>query len=188
MNRKTLLAAVIAFSASATAFAPAYAADGRGGYIRAEVGQSDIDLDYAGLSASEDDTSFVFSGGYRFNRNFAIEGHVGNLYTAYLGDDLDLDLVSIGVGVAAKHNFGPDGTGFFVGGRAGVARITAQLREDDWDVVDDEHSHKPYVGASVGYDFNERFGLSLNWDRRQADFEGIDLDIDTLAIGGELRF
>ena len=96
--------------------------------------------------------------------------------------------IAFGVGVAAKHNFGPDGTGFFIGGRAGIARITAQLREDDWDVIDDEHSTKPYFGASVGYDFNPRFGLSLNWDRRQADFDGVDLDIDTLGIGGELRF
>lgn len=184
MNKKIILAAALAACASA----PAFAADGRGGYIRAEVGQSDIDLDYAGVSASEDDTSFVFSGGYWFNRNFALEGHVGTLYTEYLGDDLDLDLVSFGVGVAAKHNFGPDGTGFFIGGRAGIARITAQLREDDWDVIDDEHSTKPYFGASVGYDFNPRFGLSLNWDRRQADFDGVDLDIDTLGIGGELRF
>lgn len=184
MNKKILLAGVLA----ASALAPAFAADGRGGYIRAEIGQSDIDLDYAGVSASEDDTSFVFSGGYRFNRNFAIEGHAGTLYTEYLGYDLDLDLVSLGVGVAAKHNFSPDGTGFFIGGRAGIARITAQLREDDWDVVDDEHSTKPYFGASVGYDFNPRFGLSLNWDRRQADFNGVDLDIDTIAIGGELRF
>lgn len=184
MNKTIILAAVLAACASA----PAFAADGRGGYIRAEIGQSDIDLDYAGFSASEDDTSFVFSGGYWFNRNFALEGHVGTLYTEYLGDDLDLDLVSFGVGVAAKHNFGPDGTGFFIGGRAGIARITAQLREDDWDVIDDEHSNTPYFGASVGYDFNPRFGLSLNWDRRQADFDGIDLDIDTLGIGGELRF
>ncbi|MBD7988686.1 outer membrane beta-barrel protein [Luteimonas sp. Sa2BVA3] len=184
MNKMLILAAALAACAST----PALAADGRGGYIRAEIGQSDIDLDYAGVSASEDDTSFVFSGGYWFNRNFALEGHVGTLYTEYLGDDLDLDLVSFGVGVAAKHSFGSDGTGFFIGGRAGIARITAQLREDDWDVIDDEHSTKPYFGASVGYDFNPRFGLSLNWDRRQADFDGVDLDIDTLGIGGELRF
>lgn len=184
MNKMLILATALAACASA----PAFATDGRGGYIRAEIGQSDIDLDYAGASASEDDTSFVFSGGYWFNRSFALEGHVGTLYTEYLGDDLDLDLVSFGVGVAAKHSFGSDGTGFFIGGRAGIARITAQLREDDWDVIDDEHSTKPYFGASVGYDFNPRFGLSLNWDRRQADFDGVDLDIDTLGIGGELRF
>ena len=73
-------------------------------------------------------------------------------------------------------------------GRAGIARITAQLREDDFDVIDDEHSTKPYFGVSVGYDFNRRFGLSLNLDRRQADFDGVDVDVDTIAVGGEFRF
>lgn len=184
-NRLLTLACGLALAAIAPA---ALAVDGGAGFLRAEVGQSDIDLSYEGLSASEDDTSAVLSGGYWFNRNFAIEGHVGTLYTEYLGYDTDLDLVSFGVGVAAKHNFGDDGLGFFIGGRAGMARVTAQLREDDWDVIDDEHSTKPYFGASVGYDFNRRFGLSLHWDRRQADFEGIDLDIDTIAVGGEFRF
>ena len=184
-NILTLAVSLAIASLSDTALAQ----DAAGGYIRGEIGRSDIDLEIGGVDAgSEDDTSAVFSGGYWFNEFVAVEGHVGSLYNTELEDDIDLDLVSMGVGVAVKKSFGGPHTGFFVGGRAGVARITAQLREDDWDVVDDEHSHKPYVGASVGYDFNERFGLSLNWDRRQADFEGIDLDIDTLAIGGELRF
>ena len=185
MNTRILLASALALSA----FAPAaLAAEGGAGFVRAEVGQSDIDVDYGAFSASEDDTSLVVSGGYWFNRNFALEGHVGTLYTEYLGNDIDLDLVTMGLGVAAKHNFGADGTGFFIGGRAGIARVTAQLREDDWDVIDDEHSTKAYFGASVGYDFNPRFGLSLNWDRRQADFDGLDVDVDTIAVGGEFRF
>jgi hypothetical protein len=71
-----------------------------------------------------------------------------------------------------------------------VARLTAQLREDDDDfgVIDDESDIKPYFGVSAGYDFSERFGISLNWDRRQADFDGVDVDVDTIAVGGEFRF
>ena len=90
--------------------------------------------------------------------------------------------------VQLDGSWGLNNTGFFVGGRAGIARITAQLREDDFDVIDDEHSTKPYFGVSVGYDFNRRFGLSLNLDRRQADFDGVDVDVDTIAVGGEFRF
>jgi len=185
MHKQLILAGALALAGLSTA---AQAANGSGGFIRAEAGRSDIDLSDGGFSASEDDTSFVFAGGYWFNRNFALEGHVGTLYTEYLGEDLDLDLVTLGIGVVAKKNFGLYQDGFFVSGRAGIARITAQLREDDWDVIDDEHSNKPYFGAGIGYDFNDRFGLSLNWDRRQADFNGVELDIDTIAIGGELRF
>jgi hypothetical protein len=185
MKKHLILATALATAISAPG---AIAAEGRGGYIRAEVGQSDVKLGYAGFSESETDTSATFGGGYWFNPYFAVEGHVGTLYTEDLGYDTDLDLVSIGVGLAVKRNFGADGNGVFVGGRAGVARLTAQVREDDWDVVDDAHSTKPYFGASVGYDFNRRFGISLNWDRRQADFEGVDVDVDTIAVGGEFRF
>ncbi|MGQ4583883.1 outer membrane beta-barrel protein [Lysobacter sp. F60174L2] len=184
MKNTLILSSALALAVLAPS---AMAANGTG-YIRAEVGQSDVEMSFAGFSDSEKDTSATFGGGYWFNQNFAVEGHIGTLYTEYLGDDVDLDLVSFGAGVAAKKNFGPGNTGFFVGGRAGIARITAQLREDDFDVIDDEHSTKPYFGVSVGYDFNRRFGLSLNLDRRQADFEGVDVDVDTIAVGGEFRF
>lgn len=41
--------------------------------------------------------------------------------------------------------------------------------------------------GSAGY-FNPCFGLSLNWDRRQAEAGGLEADIDTIALGGEFRF
>ena len=55
-------------------------------------------------------------------------------------------------------------------------------------MVDDESSTKPYYGVNVGYDFNRRWGLSLNYDRRQGDFSGVDVDVDTISLGGEFRF
>lgn len=176
----------------ATLSGTAFAQDAAGGFIRGEIGRSDIDIDVDGLgSDSEEDTSATFGGGYWFNEYVAVEGHVGSLYNTEVADDVDLDLITIGVGVALKKSFGGGHTGFFVGGRAGVARLTAQLREDDddFDVIDDESDIKPYFGVSAGYDFSERWGLSLNWDRRQADFDGgVDVDVDTIAVGGEFRF
>lgn len=189
MKKTLILSSALALALAMLAPAAMAAnADGSAGYIRAEIGESDIDVDAGGVSASESDTSATFGGGYWFNPNFAVEGHIGTLYNEYLGYDQDLDLVSFGVGVAAKKNFGPAHTGFFIGGRVGIARLTAQVREDDFDVIDDEHSTKPYFGVSAGYDFNPNFGLSLNLDRRQADFDGVDIDVDTIAIGGEYRF
>ena len=182
MKKTLILSSALVLAALAPT---AFAAEGSAGYIRAEVGRSDIDVDGFG---SEEDTSATFGGGYWFNQNFAIEGHVGTLYTEYVGNDIDVDLVSLGAGIAAKKNFGAAHTGFFIGGRVGVARLTLQAREDNFDVIDDEHSTKPYFGASVGYDFNPRFGLSLNWDRRQAEAGDLEADIDTIALGGEFRF
>lgn len=169
----------------------AMAAEGGTGFIRAEVGTSDVEIDVRGFgSASDEDTAATFGGGYWFTPNFAIEGHVGVLYNTTIDADTELDLVTLGVGVAAKKNFGADGNGFFIGGRAGVARLTAQVRETDgFDVIDDESSTKPYYGINAGYDFSSRFGLSLNYDRRTASYDdGVDVDVDTLSLGGEFRF
>lgn len=184
MKKHLILASALALVVLAPA---AMAADGTGGFLRAEIGRSDVDVDGVG---SEKDTSATFGGGYWFHQNFAVEGHIGTLFTEDVGYDNDLDLVSVGIGLAAKRNFGTAAhTGFFIGGRVGIARLTAQLREDTFDVVEDEHSTKPYFGVSAGYDFSPRFGMSLNWDRRQADFDGgVDVDVDTIALGGEFRF
>lgn len=184
--KKTLILS-IALALSGVSFAAA-AHDGAHGFIRANIGQSDSEFDVDGLGeGSENDTSATFGGGYWFNSNFAIEGHIGTLYNKQLTDDLDFDVVTWGLGVAAKKNFGPDNTGFFIGGRAGIARMTAQVR-NDLDIEEDESSNKPYYGASVGYDFNENWGLSLNWDQYRGDFDGFDIDSQVVSVGGEYRF
>src|SRR5690606_3055833 len=59
----------------------------------------------------------------------------------------------------------------------------------DGDVEEAEASSaKPYFGVNAGYDFSERFGLSLNYDRLQADGDGLEVDVDLLTLGAELRF
>lgn len=158
------------------------------GYVRGEVGQSDTEVSFDGFSASDKDTSAIIAGGYWFNPNFAVEGHVGSLYNTSLGNDQELDLITAGVALVGKKNLGANNTGFFFSGRVGVARLTMQVREDDFDVIDDESSTKPFYGVGIGYDFNENWGLSLNYDRRTADIDDVDVDVDTIAIGGEWRF
>ncbi|HEV8692602.1 MAG TPA: outer membrane beta-barrel protein [Lysobacter sp.] len=186
MKKTLVLSCALALAALSNA---ALAADGAAGFVRAEIGNSDTEISVDGFSDSDSDTSVGFGGGYWFNANIGVEGHFAVLYNTELDDNTELDLVSLGVGVVGKKNFGANGTGFFIGGRAGIARMTAQVREDDFDVVDDESSIKPYYGVNVGYDFNENWGLSLNYDRRQGDFDGgVDVDVDTVSVGGEWRF
>ena len=182
MNKILTLAAALGLCAI-----PLHAEAGQG-FIRAELGSSDTEVTAGGFRGSESDAVASFGGGYWFHPGFAVEGHVASLYNEDLGYGQELDLVSIGIGLAAKKHFRTDATGFFIGGRAGIARMTAQVREDTWDLVDNEHSTKPYYGVSVGYDFNRRWGLSLNFDRRQGEFSGVDVDVDTIAVGGEFRF
>jgi len=182
MKQAVLLAAAIALAGVSAQ------ASASGAFIRGEVGRADAEASGRGLALSESDTSALFSGGYWFTPNFGVEGHVASLYTEDLGHDTDFDLVSFGAGVVAKKNFGADGNGFFIGARAGIARMVAQLREDTFDVVDDEGSTKAYYGATLGYDFSRRWGLSVNYTRHQGEFSGVDVDVDNFTLGGEFRF
>ncbi len=182
MNKTLILAGALAlasFSSSAMA--------GQA-FVRAEIGSSDTEVSWPGFRGTENDVSGVLAGGYWFNPNVAVEGHVGSLYNEYLGYDEELDLVTAGVAVVGKKHFGNGATGFFVGGRVGIARMTAQVREDTFDVVDDESSTKPYFGVFGGYDFNRNWGMSLNYDRRKANFDGIHVKVETISVGGEYRF
>jgi len=183
MKNTLALAAALAFAALST--------DAIAGqpFVRAEAGSSDIEVNYGrGFRDTESDTAVTVGGGYWFTPNIGVEGHVGTLYTEYLGRGYDLDLVTAGAGLVAKKNFGPDNTGFFIGARAGLARMTVQLREDDFDIEEDESSTKPYYGVNLGYDFSRRWGLSLNFDRRTAEMDGFDIDVDTVTFAGEFRF
>src|SRR3546814_12257964 len=65
-----------------------------------------------------------------------------------------------------KKNFGDDGLGFYLGGRAGivaskfdieVSGIAGVIKESD-DSID------AYVGVSAGYDFSTNLGLGLAYD------------------------
>jgi len=187
MKKTLILSCALALAGLSTS---AMAAEGQG-FIRGEIGSSDVDVSGGG---SDSDTSAMFSGGYWFNPNFAVEGRVGSLYNTDLGNDRELDLVALGAGVVGKKNFGANNSGFFITGRAGIARMTAQVREDTFDVVDDESSTKPYYGVGIGYDFSNRWGLGLNYDRYQGSFDGgagfgdIDIDVDTITLSGEWRF
>jgi predicted porin len=161
------------------------------GFIRAEAGRSDVDFELDGVRASDKDSSWGIRGGYWFNPNFAVEGFYNQVYSTSFNDGFDtynVKLHGVGVGLVAKKNFGGDHQGFFVGGRAGISRGVATV-DIDGDVEEAEASSaKPYFGVNVGYDFSERFGLSLNYDRQRADEDGASVKANTLRLGAELRF
>lgn len=182
-NKTLLLSCALALAALSHA---AVAAEGQG-FVRAEAGQSDVefDVDLFG-SESDDDTAYSLRGGYWFHDNFAGEVFYSQLYDKTDGG-LSFELSGYGIGVVAKKNFGPNNTGFFVGGRAGYMHMEAKAS-----IVDVSHgedsSDRGYIGANVGYDFSEVFGLSLNYDFHDGDFENFSAEGETLTLGAEVRF
>ncbi|MBF6023289.1 outer membrane beta-barrel protein [Lysobacter niastensis] len=186
MKNAVSLACAVALAALSM---PVFAAEGQGhqAFVRGEIGSTDFEVSAGGFSVSDDDTAIGAGGGYWFNANFGVEGNYTLLYNQELDRDLDFDVFSLAGGVVAKKNFGADGNGFYIGGRAGLAYVTAQVR-DGFDVEDDESSFGPYFGVNAGYDINRHFGLGLNYTRYQADLDDADIDADVLSVSGEYRF
>lgn len=180
MKKLALLAALAAASLSTTAFA----AEGNGGFIRAELGETRADFDIDSIK----DTAYSIRGGYYFNSNIAIEGfYTGHGRDSF--DDVTVEAFSMGVGVVGKKNFGGSQKGFFINGRAGIAYTDIAIVDDNSvEFLDDDRDASLYAGVGLGYDFTERFGLSLNYDYQKADISGADVKLNTWTIGGEFRF
>ena len=181
MKKSVFLASALALaSLSSTAVA---GEDGGNWFVRGEAGRTSLDIQ--GLDARDD--AYSVRTGYFFNPNFAVEGFYSN-YGDDSEDGVSVKLHGFGVGVVGKKNFGPNShTGFFLSGRAGVARFETKLAVEDVGSVK-ESSNKGYLGVGTGYDFSPNLGLGLNYDYTKSDSFGANIKIKTLTLGLEYRF
>ena len=190
MTKTLILASALALAGLSSA---ASAADTGGQwYVRGEAGRSHVNTDVSGVGRGSDhDSAMSLRTGYYLNPNFAIEGFYSNLYdknfTFATPNDGNTKLSAVGLGVVGKKNFGADGNGFFVDGRAGVSRNKVQTSVAGFG-RDSATSTKPYIGAGVGYDLNRNFGLSLNWDHNKGSGQNVRVTANTLTAGAEYRF
>ena len=165
------------------------------GFVRIEAGNTDAELEFDGQSASDDDTSYSIRGGYYFSPNWAVEGFYSRYGESeyFVGPDsgTSLELSGFGVGVVSKKNFGDDGLGFYLGGRAGIvaSKLDITVSGVVGVIEESDDSIDPYVGVSAGYDFSTNLGLGLSYDWFQAGPEiagaDVDLTVQTLALGLE---
>ena len=156
----------------------ALAANGAGGFIGADLGSSTVDTEFTG---SDSDATYGVRGGYFFNKHIAVEAFATSLYDADI-EGLDTTLSGVGAGLVLKNNYGKDGNGFFLDWRLGVSYLRGEVGSED------DTSTKPYVGMGAGYDFSDKFGMSVNYTAYKASFEGLDVDANTLTAAAEFRF
>ena len=189
MKKTLLLTSALMLAGLSSA---ASAADAGQWFVRGETGRSHTSADLSGIgSDSDNDTAYSLRTGYYFNPNFAVEGFYSNLYdkdfTYATPNDGNVKLSAIGLGVVGKKNFGADGNGFFVDGRAGVTRGKVEASITGLG-KDSDTSTKPYVGVGAGFDFNRNFGVSLNYDHHKGSGQNVDVTANTLTAGAEYRF
>lgn len=175
MKKSVLFASLLALAGLSSA---ASAADTTGWYVRGDIGSTKVSLHGFGHDTN---TGGGVGVGYWFNQNFAVEGSYMDL-----GSHQGLNSDAWGLGLVAKTHFDQANTGFYVDGRVGIDRVHTSVKV--LGVHFSDNSTKGYVGLGVGYDFDQNFGLSLNYRYNNGSFLGTSAHADTFSIGGEYRF
>jgi OOP family OmpA-OmpF porin len=210
MNKKAIAAFALALSSG---LASAQSASSKAGWYagldlgRSRLGMSGSDLDGAlanqgvGGSSSVDrsDTSFGINGGFRFNRNFAVEAAWDRLgdfsYSSSTGTDtidgkFKADALSLaGVGIY------PLTPNWSIYGKAGVARTSVHLDANSQTgaTAVSNQSHDgigALFGAGVTYDFAGGVFTKLGWDHYASvgDSSTGQSSINTYSVGVGMRF
>jgi OOP family OmpA-OmpF porin len=175
------------------------------GRSRNGFGASDIDGALAnqgvGGSSSVDDsgTAFGVNGGYRFNRNFAVEGALSRLGSFDYSSSTGADTVS---GRFTANALSVAGVGIYpltpawsLYGKAGLALTDSQLEASSASGATalDNRSHTGtglLFGAGVTYDFDRAYFAKAGWDHyaKVGDASTGSGSIDTYDLGVGLRF
>ncbi len=199
----TKFRSLILASALAAVASPAFAGDF---FVRGEAGTTRAELSYGSASDSDNDTAYAVRGGY-MGKYFGVEGFYGQYYDNSF-DVADLKADGYGFALVGKYRFGED-KGFFIDGRLGLARTTLKASVNFVPPVESpetvgkagpapitasgEYTHtQPYAGVGVGYDFNEHYGVTLNYTHQNklkpAPISSPAVELNTLALGFEYRF
>ena len=210
MNKKAIAALVLTCSSG---LASAQSADKAGWYAgldlgRSRLGMSGADIDGAlanqgvGGSSSVDrsDTGFGINGGYRFNRNFAVEAaweRLGDFsYSSNTGTDtIDGKFKANALSLAGLGIY-PLTPNWSVYGKAGLARTSVDLEANSQSgataVSNQSHSGMGLlVGAGVTYDFSGGIFTKLGWDHYAAVGDAATTgkgSIDLYQVGVGMHF
>ena len=185
-----------------------------GWYVGANIGQSNANIDNANITSNllgsgfattsisndDSDTAYKLFGGYKFNRNFALEGGyfdlgrfgfsattvpAGTLHGNIKLKGLNLDAVGI-LPVNEK---------FSAFGRVGLNHAEAKDSFSGTGAVNVLNSNPSKrdtnikFGAGLQYDFNPAFGMRAEAERyRIDDAVGSKSDVDVLSVGLVYRF
>lgn len=184
------LIATLFFTAFAACMPPVLAADEPGFYLGGAIGQMSLDDDGVCAlmtSCETEDTGFKLFGGYRFNRNFALEAGYANLGETRaahiaIGNETDeiTTLLFDVVGVLPLNEqfslFGKIGVHAWQVEQSGT--IFGMPFSDSADGTD------LTFGLGAQYDFNEKLGIRAEWERFDVD----NTDVDLLSAGVVFRF
>ena len=213
----SLAVAAIVLVAPISAFAQAM--QDRGWYIGGSLGQSKVKFDTGGLASDlaagginttgfttdESDTGWKIFGGYKINRNFAVEAAYLDLgkftakttattvfFTPITPTPLTLTVKVKEIWNIAAVGILPVGNQFSLFGKLGGYRAKAELVASAVSTASNSDTNTDLsFGLGVSYDFARDFGVRAEWERfrkvgdRDTTGQG---DVDFLSLGVVYRF
>ena len=196
--KKTTIGALLAVSGvalSSGAFAQAKNTE-TGFYIGASVGQSTSDCgDVAPFSCDDSDTAYKIFGGYKFNRNFAVEGGyspLGEVSVTGFGLNATAEATAwelVGVGAL------PLGNNFSIYGKLGFYNAEVEVSSNFPGGNGKKTTTDLTYGLGVQFDLTRNLGIRGEWQRyASAKTPSTTLsdeeknDIDVLSIGVLWKF
>jgi OOP family OmpA-OmpF porin len=184
--KKTTIAALMAASGlavSSASFAQANKVEGF--YIGGSYGQTEAQGSCpAGFSCDLKDTGWKVFGGYRLNRNFAVEGFYGNWGEITVGvGAASAKVESTTFGVAALGIL-PLGEQFELFGKLGLGStdIEATGSGPGGSATASDSGSDVLFGVGAAFNFTRNFAIRAEWERLN------DSEIDILSIGLQYRF
>jgi OmpA-OmpF porin, OOP family len=212
----SLIAAGIVLVAPISGFAQAM--QDRGWYVGGSLGQSKVHIDTGslasdlasvginttGFSTDEKDTGWKIFGGYKFNRNFAVEaaymdlGDFNARTTATL-PPLVPTPTPLTLTFKVKELFNIAAVGILpitnqvsVFGKLGGYRAKTELRASAVSTASNSDTNTDFFfGLGVGYDFTRNLGIRAEWEKfkkvgdKDETFQG---DVDFYSLGFIYRF
>jgi OmpA-OmpF porin, OOP family len=172
----------VAFAGVALAQEPAW-------YVGGAIGQSK-DQDYCdgaaafGVSCDDSDGAFKLFGGYRMNRNFAIEGgfaFLGTVTASVPGLVEEFETTAFDV---TAMGILPIGAQFSVHGKIGLYMASTEGKATGF-ASETERNGGLTFGAGAGLDFSRNFGVRVEWQRYQdvgGDFGESDIDLTSIGV------
>ncbi|GAA0681586.1 hypothetical protein GCM10009104_02830 [Marinobacterium maritimum] len=189
-----------------------------GTYAFVGVGQAEYDdvsiPSGTGIKVDDNDLTYSFGIGYRFNDNFGLEGgytDLGDFSASTAGGPVTVTDGADTLTLDGK--FSADAAGFFLGvrgmmplhekvgvyGRAGFINWESDAKLSGTATLNGVSAAgsysgeiadgtDPYLGLGIEYKFAKVASVHADWSRYMLDFEGEDIDVDALTLGVTLYY
>lgn len=181
--KKTILALALGLAATASMAG----AMGKDVYVTGTVGQTEVrDLTAASLgggvtSVDNKDVGLKIGAGWKFHKNFAVEGSYADLGRFDITSGALVDTVkatSTDLALVGSYEFAPK---WEVNGKVGVARTATK------DSTGRATNTSAVYGLGVDYALTKKVSVGVNWDRYD-DFGDSNRKLDNIGISAKYRF